>query len=70
MSVAHLSDSALVVLFCIALGIAALGVHRKRASSLALPPGPKGLPIIGSAFDTAGGYEWLAYEKWGRQFGE
>lgn len=69
MSLAHPSNGTLAVLFIVALGIAALGVRRKRSSSLSLPPGPKGLPIIGSALDTAGGYQWLAYEKWGREYG-
>ncbi|GJE84150.1 cytochrome P450 [Phanerochaete sordida] len=34
-----------------------------------LPPGPKGLPVLGNKYDIPEKYEWLAYERWGREFG-
>lgn len=34
-----------------------------------LPPGPKGLPIVGNIFDIPNGLEWHTYTKWGREYG-
>lgn len=56
----------LAVLFVLSLALAAYGLKRKR---LNLPPGPPGLPIVGMAFENSKGYQWLSYEKWGKQYG-
>jgi len=50
-------------------GLAALFVAyrlstKRSLSRLPLPPGPKGLPIIGNVRDLPSGFEWLAYHKW------
>ena len=34
-----------------------------------LPPGPKGLPIIGNVLDMPTSHEWLTFAKWGVQWG-
>ncbi|EKM55882.1 uncharacterized protein PHACADRAFT_209394 [Phanerochaete carnosa HHB-10118-sp] len=33
------------------------------------PPGPKGLPVIGNAFDVPTGNGWLVFRDWSRQYG-
>ncbi|KAJ3485032.1 hypothetical protein NLI96_g5229 [Meripilus lineatus] len=35
-----------------------------------LPPGPKGLPIIGNVLDMPTSHEWLTFAKWGVQWGD
>lgn len=34
-----------------------------------LPPGPKGLPLIGSALEVPKGFEWIVYKQWSRKYG-
>ncbi|KAG7085838.1 hypothetical protein E1B28_003375 [Marasmius oreades] len=34
-----------------------------------LPPGPKGLPLIGNVLDMPNGQEWKTFAEWGRQYG-
>ena len=41
-------------------------VSKKRSS---LPPGPKGLPLIGNVLDMPTSYEWLAIAEWTKQWG-
>jgi hypothetical protein len=43
------------------------GFRKKR--SLPLPPGPKGLPLIGNIFDFPKSHEWEMYAKWSKEFG-
>jgi hypothetical protein len=53
-------------------GILVLGVLRRQAArrSLALPPGPKPLPIIGNLFDIPQEKEWLTYHSWTEKYGD
>lgn len=34
-----------------------------------LPPGPKGLPIVGSLFDINNERPWITYGQWSREYG-
>ncbi|PCH43276.1 cytochrome P450 [Wolfiporia cocos MD-104 SS10] len=43
-------------------------IFKKEKARLPLPPGPKGLPIVGNIRDVPKSHEWLAYERWGRVF--
>ena len=56
---------AVTVALIVAFVVAALLGRRKRP----LPPGPKGIPILGNIFDVPKAREWLAYQEWARQYG-
>ncbi|KAG5644939.1 hypothetical protein DXG03_007404 [Asterophora parasitica] len=43
---------------------------RRAKQTIPLPPGPKGLPLIGNVLDMPSEKEWLTFAKWGEQFGD
>ena len=57
-------SSASVILGCVTLVRLARWRSRSR-----LPPGPKGLPIVGNLFDFDSTHVWEQFGAWGRQYG-
>ncbi|KIJ14344.1 hypothetical protein PAXINDRAFT_12993 [Paxillus involutus ATCC 200175] len=72
----HLQMESLPALFIFGSLFAALLVVALRLikaltpKQLALPPGPKGLPFIGSAFSINKREPWLTYTEWKKSYGE
>ncbi|EKM59174.1 uncharacterized protein PHACADRAFT_249435 [Phanerochaete carnosa HHB-10118-sp] len=56
---------ALLFIFAVALPVYSYSKRQR----FRLPPGPKGLPIIGNAFDIPVGHEWVTYAKWSCEYG-
>ncbi|KAI6122251.1 cytochrome P450 [Pisolithus croceorrhizus] len=43
--------------------------NRTLSDGLPLPPGPRGLPLVGSLFDIDIAAPWTTYERWAKHFG-
>lgn len=44
-------------------------IQSRKPSSHYLPPGPKGLPVIGNLLNVPQNYEWITFAEWGRKWG-
>ncbi|OJA21654.1 hypothetical protein AZE42_09325 [Rhizopogon vesiculosus] len=44
-------------------------VRRKHTSNLSLPPGPKGLPVLGNLLDLDGRQPWITFTQWASTHG-
>ena len=65
-SLESLSFVALALIFVITLLL-----FFRRRSTLLLPPGPRGYPVIGNMFDMPSLQDqaWLKFAQWGRKYG-
>ncbi|KDQ54080.1 hypothetical protein JAAARDRAFT_410464 [Jaapia argillacea MUCL 33604] len=55
------------------LGLAGIFLLRQlfaRKQHTPLPPGPKGLPLVGNVLDMPKKQPWITFNKWGEQFGD
>ena len=52
----------------VVLGLRALFSRKRR--SLPLPPGPRGLPILGNLFDMPRSTYWRVFDNWAKQYGK
>ena len=57
-------------LFAVSLLSFTLYVVLRRKRRDPYPPGPKSLPLIGNLRYVPFKYQWLTYERWGREMGE
>lgn len=54
---------------CLAAVVAVLLYTRVKPKPR-YPPGPRGLPVVGSLFDINQERPWITYSKWAQQYGE
>ncbi|EMD32752.1 hypothetical protein CERSUDRAFT_118480 [Gelatoporia subvermispora B] len=58
---------------CVILGLVAailFGIRRSKQTRVVVPPGPKGLPLLGNVLDLPTSEPYLAALKWAKQYGD
>lgn len=63
------NTAALCFVASLAVVIALRGIWLRKASKNPLPPGPRGLPLLGNLFDMPRHSAWLAFSEWAKEFG-
>ena len=53
----------------VAILSAAFLIHRRQSSTLPLPPGPRGWPLIDNLFDWPFESAWIPFAEWSKLFG-
>lgn len=46
-----------------------LKAYLRSGKVMSLPPGPKGLPLVGNLCDMPVEKEWLTFARWGEKYG-
>lgn len=64
-----MADGVLPVALIGALTASAVLLRRQRASSLPLPPGPKGWPVIGNLLEFPSSERQVKFKEWSKEFG-
>lgn len=65
------SSELAVILTLLAFGLVLYTVFTKNNSTPAhLPPGPKGLPLLGNVHQLPVAYQEKAFAEWGKKYGE
>ena len=70
MTPAVFQSTTLAVCACIAVFLVLRALARKKANALPLPPGPRGLPLLGNLFDIPRKAAWKTFAEWGNAYGE
>jgi len=60
----NISDFVVSVLFCY---VAYRWVASRRLAPL--PPGPKGLPVLGNSYQIPAHKQWLRFDEWIKEYG-
>ena len=60
---------AVIVLFLALCSVGLIARKKLTPHQLPLPPGPKGLPFLGSALEINKNEPWLTYVEWKKLYG-
>jgi len=64
-----MSAPELIYVLVAMLSVAFLIRRRRRSSTLPLPPGPRGWPLIDNLFDWPFESAWIPFAEWSKVFG-